>query len=70
MKSGNRVHKQYAFLNPLRRLGPQMTDSVIDDECLALEAIFVEKFTRLEKNKVRLIVDPSDSSRSAHGGCL
>eukprot|EP01026_Neomeris_dumetosa_P055256 TRINITY_DN5011_c0_g1_i1.p1 TRINITY_DN5011_c0_g1~~TRINITY_DN5011_c0_g1_i1.p1 ORF type:complete len:194 (-),score=27.85 TRINITY_DN5011_c0_g1_i1:287-868(-) len=38
-----------------------MGDSVLDEECEALESILEDKFTRLDNNSIRIVVDQEDS---------
>ena len=40
----------------LQQLEAMQDNSALDDECLALESIFEDNFTRLEPNKIRLII--------------
>ena len=53
-------------------------ESVLDEECLALEAIFEDKFTRLQPDKVRLVISaegaddgsPGTQARAHHQACV
>ena len=42
-------------------------DSVLDEECLALESIFEDKFTRLQPDKIRLVISAEGAEDEALG---
>lgn len=42
-------------------------ESLLDEECLALESIFEDRFTRLQPDRIRLIVVPESSEDSSAG---
>ena len=42
-------------------------DSLFDEECLALESIFEDKFTRLQPDRIRLIIAPEGVEEGSAG---
>ena len=42
-------------------------DSLVDEECLALESIFEDRFTRLQPDRVRLVILPEGAEDSPAG---
>ena len=42
-------------------------ESALDEECLALESIFEDKFTRLQPDKIRLVISAEDAEDEALG---
>ena len=42
-------------------------ESLLDDECLALESIFEDRFTRLQSDKIRLVILPDSAEGSSAG---
>lgn len=36
------------------------TDEIVEEEYMALEAIFMDSFTKLDDRKIRMVVDPPD----------
>lgn len=42
-------------------------ESALDEECLALESIFEDKFTRLQPDKIRLVISAEGAEDEAHG---
>lgn len=45
-------------------------ESALDEECLALESIFEDKFSRLQPDKIRLVISAEGAEDEAHGGYL
>ena len=43
-------------------------ESALDDECLALESIFEDKFTRLQPDKIRLVISAEGAEDDSPGG--
>lgn len=41
--------------------------SLLDEECLALESIFEDKFTRLQPDRIRLIIAPEGAEEGSTG---
>lgn len=42
-------------------------ESALDEECLALESIFEDKFTRLQPDKIRLVISAEGGEEEAQG---
>ena len=42
-------------------------DSLLDEECLALESILEDKFTRLQPDRIRLIIAPEGAEEGSAG---
>ena len=42
-------------------------DSLLDEECLALESIFEDRFTRLQSDRIRLVILPEGAEDSPIG---
>ena len=42
-------------------------ESALDEECLALESIFEDKFTRLQPDKIRLVISAEGAEDEALG---
>lgn len=38
-----------------------MEENIFEEECMALEAIFTDKFTMLENRTIRIVVEPHES---------
>lgn len=43
-------------------------ESALDEECLALESIFEDKFTRLQPDKIRLVISAEGAEDDSPGG--
>ncbi len=44
-------------------------ESLLDEECFALESIFEEKFTRLHADRIRLVISPEGTEDNPAGKC-
>lgn len=42
-------------------------ESILDEECLALESILEDKFTRLQPDRIRLIIAPEAAEEGSPG---
>ena len=42
-------------------------ESLLDEECLALESIFEDKFTRLHADRIRLVISPGGTEDNPAG---
>ena len=42
-------------------------DTLFDEECLALESIFENRFTRLQPDRIRLIIAPEGADEGSSG---
>ncbi len=45
-------------------------ESLLDEECLALESIFEDRFTRLQPDKIRLVILPEGAEDNPGGKSL
>ena len=42
-------------------------ESPLDEECFALESIFEDKFTRLQADRIRLVISPEGAEDNPAG---
>ncbi len=42
-------------------------ESLLDEECFALESIFEDKFTRLHADRIRLVISPGGTEDNPAG---
>ncbi|GMH45954.1 hypothetical protein BSKO_13918 [Bryopsis sp. KO-2023] len=43
------------------------SEEIIEEECMALEAIFMDSFSKLDDGRIRIVVEPQDESEENKG---